>query len=94
MCSTGGSEPDEGYSFLILSWIFKNRTLELEGLIVVPALMDPTELGAEPVSQSLWELHQYPHCSLILCFWPQTTICYLFFNLVAWTDANSHEGME
>lgn len=40
-------------NFPILAWIFKNRTLELEGLDVVPALVDPTEPGAEPVSQPL-----------------------------------------
>lgn len=46
-------QPDGGYSFPILVWIFKNRTLELEGLIAMPALLDPTKVRAEPVSQPL-----------------------------------------
>lgn len=33
-----------------------------------------------------------PAASFFLCFWPQAAICYLFFNLVAWSDANSVKG--
>lgn len=32
---------------------FRSRMLELEGLIVVPALMVPAEVGAEPVKNPL-----------------------------------------
>lgn len=52
-CSSGGLQLDEGYFFPILVWIFKNRTLKLEGLIAMPALLDPTKVRAEPVSQPL-----------------------------------------
>lgn len=59
---------------------FKSRMLELEELIVVPALMVPAEVGAEPVKNPLSVgLYQAPAASL--CLWPQAAVCYLFFNL-------------
>lgn len=68
----------------------KSRMLELEGLIVVPALIYPAEVGAEPLSVGAVSVP--PAVSSFLCFWPQAAVCYLFFNLVAWSDPNSVRG--
>lgn len=51
-------------------------------------------MGAEPVSEplSVGAVSVPPAASSFLCFWPQSAICYLFFNLVAWSDAKSVGG--
>lgn len=60
----------------------------------MPVLIDPAEVGAEPVNEPLCvrAVSVPPATSFFLCFWPQAAICYLFFNPLAWSDANSVRG--
>lgn len=63
---------------------FNSRVLELEGLIVVPALIDPAEVGAEPVKESLsvGAVSEPPAASSFLCFWHRQT--FVAYSLIWW----------